>query len=352
MSTDPSIVALARELAELREKVDDRTPQLQFSSVEVPEYVRDENGLLVVDPETGDYQTSGVFVPLPIPEIARTNVITRDEVAIAAKVARDADAFARNNTGRVIFSDTEPPEDARTEWVLWIDTSPTSGDDPTPLNLPKRWNGEAWESVPDATISVAQSTAERALSDAEVARTLGQDGLDAINELDARVAEVDETNRTLIAQLPDEILSQVESSYATRYFEAGDDGEPVEVTVETLLSRLSQTAEGFVFTIAETNERITAQDEALEANAAAIAEQLTLIRLEQDGIHIGRSEDPVTMRLSNGSLDFYMAGERVAWFDGAENVLRIRDAVVEQTLTVGSDRWVPEPTGGMSLVGA
>lgn len=342
-ATSPSVVALARELESMRAQLNDRTPQLQHSSIEVP--------AIEVDPETGEVIQTGETISVSVPEFAHTARTAESAADVANRVARDATAIARAK-GRVIFSDEEPDVKDRDELTLWIDTSPLP--DGRPSNTPRRWDEAAgkWAPVSDSQISIVQASATTALNEAARARALADELNGTQGEIVTRMGELTEEYLTLIAQLPNEILQQVQSQFVTRYYEDDGTGNPTEVNLQTLATRLSQTSEGFSFSISSTEERLAQVEGDSSLTAQTLAEQLTLIRLEADGIHIGREGDPVTVRLSNGSLDFYHEGNRIAWIDGASNTLQIRDARVNRSLAIGNEAWAPEDSGGISLVGA
>lgn len=79
----------------------------------------------------------------------------KDSAALAAKADAAAAKTAAENKGEVIFSDTAPTTDKRLAQNLWIDTAAGK-------NMPKRWNGTAWEVVTDKVATDAASVASDA----------------------------------------------------------------------------------------------------------------------------------------------------------------------------------------------
>lgn len=232
----------------------------------------------------------------------------------------------------------------------------------------------AWSGTPNASASTLTWQKQNDWQRQDVSA----DARARANEVDATLRQtlvetVDQIN-SLMLQLPDSILQQVSAQYAKRIYEldptTGKETDK-EINVRNELSRLTQTAQSLAFSLQSTEQILTGRQDATDTQMKVMRDVLTLFRLEADGLWIGKSDSPVTMRLSNTSLDFFFNGPTgavlIAEFDGGDNHMTIFDATVRNeltvktvsayavsstTVTVGTERWAVEPSGGMSLVGA
>lgn len=77
---------------------------------------------------------------------------------------------------------------------------------------------------------------------------------------------------------------------------------------------------------------------------------LTFISFTLDGISIGKADSPLTMRLDNGALNFYVNGILSAYFSGEDNKLHILDGEFIRSIKIGPYSWALETDGSLSLV--
>ena len=76
-------------------------------------------------------------------------------------------------------------------------------------------------------------------------------------------------------------------------------------------------------------------------------ELLTYIRFNENGIHIGKEGNAITMQLDNDSLDFYNNGTRVAYI--SDNQLYISDGRFLRSVRIGNYGFIPEANGSVSF---
>ena len=74
----------------------------------------------------------------------------------------------------------------------------------------------------------------------------------------------------------------------------------------------------------------------------------TNIRLHEDGISIGKTDNPFSVDITNQKMSFKDQGTEVAYISNQE--MRITDAIVENALTLGNFKFIPRLTGNISLI--
>ena len=77
------------------------------------------------------------------------------------------------------------------------------------------------------------------------------------------------------------------------------------------------------------------------------AELLTYMRFSSEGIEIGKSDNPIVMKLDNDDLAFYQNGEKVAYI--SNNKLEITEAKVNTSLQIGNYAFVPRNNGSLDF---
>lgn len=77
------------------------------------------------------------------------------------------------------------------------------------------------------------------------------------------------------------------------------------------------------------------------------AELLTYIRFSSEGIEIGKSDNPIVMKLDNDDLAFYQNGEKVAYI--SNNKLEITEAKVNTSLQIGKYAFAPRANGSLDF---
>lgn len=76
-------------------------------------------------------------------------------------------------------------------------------------------------------------------------------------------------------------------------------------------------------------------------------ELLTYIRFSSEGIEIGKSDNPIVMKLDNDDLAFYQNGVKVAYI--SDNKLEITDAQVNKSLRIGNYVFTPRTNGSLDF---
>ncbi len=74
----------------------------------------------------------------------------------------------------------------------------------------------------------------------------------------------------------------------------------------------------------------------------------TNIRLHEDGITIGKTDNPFSVDITNQKMSFKDQGIEVAYISNQE--MRITDAIIENALTLGNFKFIPRQTGNVSLI--
>lgn len=109
-------------------------------------------------------------------------------------------------------------------------------------------------------------------------------------------------------------------------------------------SELKQTSDSITATF-------TKKETELTNNTNEVSERVknleSYVRLASDGVEIGNSDSPVVLKVTNEKLAFVCSGQEVAYF--SKDQLFIKDAVVQQKLTMGKFGWTPRSDGSVSL---
>ena len=162
-----------------------------------------------------------------------------------------------------------------------------------------------------------------------VVETARDEALDATGEAVAQIA--------LTAE---EIRSEVRRDYAS-----ADDVAQLSATVSTLAE---QTESNFTWAVTKINEVI----EDAAASQALTEEQLALIRtymsFGEDGLTIGKSGNPLTFRVVNDRLAFYMNNTEVAYL--SNNKLYVTQAEILAKLQIGKFAYEPQSNGNLSVI--
>ena len=162
-----------------------------------------------------------------------------------------------------------------------------------------------------------------------VVETARDEALDATGEAVAQIA--------LTAE---EIRSEVRRDYAS-----ADDVAQLSATVSTLAE---QTESNFTWAVTKISEVI----EDAAASQALTEEQLALIRtymsFGEDGLTIGKSGNPLTFRVVNDRLAFYMNNTEVAYL--SNNKLYVTQAEILAKLQIGKFAYEPQSNGNLSVI--
>ena len=155
------------------------------------------------------------------------------------------------------------------------------------------------------------------------------EALDATGEAVAQI--------TLTAE---QIRSEVKRDYAT--------SDQMSQVTETLSTLAEQSENNFTWTVTKVNEII----EDAAANDSLTREQLNLIhtymRFGEDGLTIGKAGNPLTFRVVNDRLAFYMNDTEVAYL--SDNKLYVTQAEILARLQIGKFAYEPQSNGNLSVI--
>ena len=143
-----------------------------------------------------------------------------------------------------------------------------------------------------------------------------------------------------IALTAEQIRSEVKRDYAT--------ADQVSQMNETLSTLAEQSENNFTWTVTKVNEII----EDAAANDSLTREQLNLIhtymRFGEDGLIIGKAGNPLTFRVVNDRLAFYMNDTEVAYL--SDNKLYVTQAEILARLQIGKFAYEPQSNGNLSVI--
>ena len=143
-----------------------------------------------------------------------------------------------------------------------------------------------------------------------------------------------------IALTAEQIRSEVKRDYATN--------DQVSQMNETLSTLAEQSENNFTWTVTKVNEII----EDAAANDNLTREQLDLIhtymRFGEDGLTIGKAGNPLTFRVVNDRLAFYMNDTEVAYL--SDNKLYVTQAEILARLQIGKFAYEPQSNGNLSVI--
>ena len=143
-----------------------------------------------------------------------------------------------------------------------------------------------------------------------------------------------------IALTAEQIRSEVKRDYAT--------ADQVSQMNETLSTLAEQSENNFTWTVTKVNEII----EDAAANDNLTREQLNLIhtymRFGEDGLTIGKAGNPLTFRVINDRLAFYMNDTEVAYL--SNNKLYVTQAKILARLQIGKFAYEPQSNGNLSVI--
>ena len=203
-----------------------------------------------------------------------------------------------------------------------------------------------------ATIAVAQITAANIdvsslfAAEAFIAQlnAMGISGNESLRlVVDAAKDEALDATGEAVAQIAmtaEQIRSEVKRDYAT--------SDQMSQVTETLSTLAEQSENNFTWTVTKVNEII--EDAAASDNLTR--EQLNLIhtymRFGEDGLTIGKAGNPLTFRVINDRLAFYMNDTEVAYL--SDNKLYVTQAEILARLQIGKFAYEPQSNGNLSVI--
>jgi phage minor structural protein len=155
------------------------------------------------------------------------------------------------------------------------------------------------------------------------------EALDAVGEAVAQI--------TLTA---DAIRSEVQRDYATT-----DEMTQVNETLSTLAE---QTENNFTWAVSKVTEIEQDMAEGQEATDEQIALIKTYMTFGDDGLIIGKSGNPITIRVVNDRVAFYMNNTQVAYL--SNNKLYVTQAEILTRLQIGKFAYEPQANGNLSVI--
>ena len=109
-------------------------------------------------------------------------------------------------------------------------------------------------------------------------------------------------------------------------------------------SELKQTSDSITATFTRTETELTSNTNEVSERVKKLE---SYVRLTDEGVEIGKSDSSVVQKSNNEKLAFVADGVELASF-GKEQ-MRVKNAVVEQKLTMGKFAWIPRGDGSVSL---
>ena len=178
------------------------------------------------------------------------------------------------------------------------------------------------------TVDISGNTALRLYVEGEVAAAKDE-ALDAVGDA-----------VSMISVTADAIRNEVRQQYAP--------AEDVSQLGTSVASLSEQTASNFTWAVSQINEL----SEVTQNNQALTEEQLSLIRtymqFGEDGLTIGKTGNPVTFRVVNDRVAFYMNNTEVAYL--SDNKLYVTQAEILTKLVIGKFAFAPQTNGNLSVL--
>jgi len=178
------------------------------------------------------------------------------------------------------------------------------------------------------TVDISGNIALRLYVEGEVA-TAKDEALDTVGDA-----------VSMISVTADAIRNEVRQQYAP--------AEDVNQLGASVASLSEQTESNFTWAVSQINEL----SEVTQNNQALTEEQLNLIRtymqFGEDGLTIGKTGNPVTFRVVNDRVAFYMNNTEVAYL--SDNKLYVTQAEILTKLIIGKFAFAPQTNGNLSVL--
>ena len=109
-------------------------------------------------------------------------------------------------------------------------------------------------------------------------------------------------------------------------------------------SELKQTSDSITATFTKTETELTNNTNEVSERVKKLE---SYVRLTDEGVEIGKSDSSVVQKSSNEKLAFVSDGVEVASF--GKDQMSVKNATIEQKLTMGKFAWIPRSDGSVSL---
>ena len=201
-------------------------------------------------------------------------------------------------------------------------------------------------------LNVASIFADEALVGAITAANIDVSSLFAaeafIAQLNAADISGNESLRLVVDAAKDEALDATGEAVAQIALTAEQIRSEVKRDYATSDQVSQMNENNFTWTVSKVNEII----EDAAANDNLTREQLNLIhtymRFGEDGLTIGKAGNPLTFRVVNDRLAFYMNDTEVAYL--SDNKLYVTQAEILARLQIGKFAYEPQPNGNLSVI--
>ena len=169
-----------------------------------------------------------------------------------------------------------------------------------------------------------------------VFKSFAQIAAEAEDMVEQKITDV----RAEITNLGDSIRAEVSTTYAAK-----TDLGTLETQVSTLTTQTSTDFTWATQTISQIIADAAANRQLTEEQIETIQ---TYMMFGEDGLRLGKTGNPVTVRILNDRIAFYMNETEVAYF--SNNKLYVTQAHILSRLQIGKFAYEPQPNGNMSLI--
>ncbi|HNX05853.1 MAG TPA: hypothetical protein PKI32_10150, partial [Opitutales bacterium] len=167
-------------------------------------------------------------------------------------------------------------------------------------------------------------------------KSFAQIAAEAEDMVEQKVTDV----RAEITNLGDSIRSEVATTYAAK-----TDVGTLQTQVSTMAT---QTSTDFTWATSTINQIIADAAANQQLTDAQFETIRTYMTFGADGLRLGKSGNPITVRIMNDRIAFYMNETEVAYF--SNNKLYVTQAQILSRLQIGKFAFEPQANGNMSLI--
>ena len=157
------------------------------------------------------------------------------------------------------------------------------------------------------------------------------------NAIASSEANINNNIDSAIEKATTDTLANVEENYAPK--------KDYEEFKKSTASSIEQTTKDVTIKFDNVTESVKSVGGELKEFKETVSSN---IQFSEDGINISRTDSPFAVNISNEKMSFTDTGQEVAYISNRE--MRITDAVVENSLTLGNFKFIPRVTGNVSLI--